>query len=443
MTTSEQINGYWFLPANPEAQCYGDLKFSPAVSPRLTLTATPGNDLSMFPYGSADYVIWGRDTKGESISLFGCNRLSIGPFGGGIQTCVFNAQYLIFGAHIESVDVKVFTSARFSFEGLEDWLGIFGHDIKIRSAHSYTINYEPPADICFDIDDNTNGRLTFWNNRPYINSREVVLQQDSLVKLEFKSPVTLESILDLVWRIQQFITLLMFEQTKVKWIFIEEGGQELRLFYRQHQPETKDERQLYLLPFRLVKDQFGDALQKWLAMSIELSPVINILHANIGDSKEFVHNNFLNIVQAVEAFHRRKVQETERLKAENEEQVSRILAGIENIEDRKWLEPRLAFSYEPNLRVRLKSLIAGQQSALFTDAPTKKATGHLISAIVEKRNYFTHYDPSLEKEEDETLKILGYTRFLKILLTFCLLEQVGFDSQFLRQHIFNRYKFKI
>jgi hypothetical protein len=444
MVANENINGYWFLPTNSEVHCYGELVFGPLASPRLTLTATTGNDLSMFPYDAADYVIWGYDIKGESISLFGCNRLNIGSFGRGIQTSMFNAQYVIIGEHITTSNAKEFDNVRFSFDGFEDWVNIFGYDINLRSAHSFTISYEQPTDIPFEINDNVCGCLTFWNNKPYSNTREIVLHQDSLVKLTFKSSISLEDILTYVWKMQQFITLLMFEQTKVKWIFIGNGGKELRLFYRQHNPDlSKDDRTLYLLPFRLVKDQFGYALMKWFGLAEELNPIISILHANIGNSKEFVHNNFLNIVQAVEAFHRRKIQSTEQLKFENKQLVSRILENITKSEDKKWLESKLAFSYEPNLRVRIKGLIAEHQTALFTNPPANKDISRLITNIVEKRNYFTHYDSSLTKDEDETVKIISYTRFLKTLLAFCLLGQVGFGSNFLKDNIYNRFRFKI
>jgi hypothetical protein len=443
MIANEQINGYWYLPTNSEVHFYGQLIFGPLASPRLTITATPTNDLSGFPFDSNDYVIWGYDTKTrEPITLFGCNRLDIG--GIGVQTSTFNAQRILFGYHIISHDAKEFDSVRFSFENFEDWMNIFGHEVKLRSANSYTISYESPPDVPFDIDDHTSGRLTFWNNMPQIKTKEIVLLQDSLVRLDFKNPISLDEILSYVWRIQQFITLLMFDQTEVKWIFIGKEKKELRVFYRQKHPEVgKHGRDLYLLPFRLVKPQLGDAIKKWFGIAKELSPIINILHANIGENEEFVHNNFLNIVQAVEAFHRRMIQSTERLKAENQQLVSRLLENINNIEDRKWLADKLAHSYEPNLRVRLKELIAQHHAVLFTSPPANKQISRLISNIVEKRNYFTHYDPSLDKDIDETVKILNQTHFLKTLLAFCLLDQVGFGSEYLTENIYNRFRSRL
>jgi len=444
MVANESINGYWYLPTNAEVHCYGQLTFGPLTSPRLTLTAIPDHDLSAFPFNSDDYVIWGYDTKGEFITLFGCNRLDISYAGQGVQTSLFNAQYILFGEHIASLDDKEFDKVRFSFEGLEDWMNIFGHNINFRSAQSFTISYESPTDIPFDIDNDTSGRLTFWNNRPQINKREIILLQESLVKLDFKKSLSLETILAYVWRIQQFITLLMFDQTKVKWIFVDKGDKELRLFYRQQNPEIlKDGRTLYLLRFHLIKQQLGPALMMWFSMADELSPIMNILHASIGESVEFAHNNFLNIIQAVEAFHRRKIQLTEQLKSENQLLVYRILGDIKDPEDKEWLKRRLAKSYEPNLRTRLKALIAQHQTALFADPPADKQISRLINNIVEKRNYFTHYDSSLEKDEDETTKLLSYIRFLKTLLAFCLLDQVGFNSDFLKANIYNRFRFKI
>jgi len=180
-----------------------------------------------------------------------------------------------------------------------------------------------------------------------------------------------------------------------------------------------------------------------MLLTEKLSPITGILHANIDSSGEFVHNNFLNIVQAVEAFHRRLLQDTEQLKNENQVLVARLLDQIAGKEDKEWLEARLAYSYEPNLRLRLKELIAKYQEVLFTDQPPKKSINRLISNVVEKRNYFTHYGSSPKKKENEISQIIGLTTFLKMLLAFCVLDEIGVPPDILKDNIYNRFRFRI
>lgn len=444
MINEENINGFWFLPEFPDKQFNGQLSFGPDASPRLLLSSAPNTDLSNFSFETGGYTIWGTDVKGQQISLFGCNRLNIGPFGGGIQTANFNAAEIVFGTHIPSRDTEFFDSLRFSFDGLEDWINIWGHSMDSRTADGYQLSYKKPDDIPFEINENASGCISFWNNFPQINLRETEIAQDTLFKLTYRNLVSTTTILENVWHLQQLTTLFMFEQTGVKWVYAKANGREYRIFYRQHQYDKEDKgRSLFLLQFRIIQPYFETAISNWFAARSRLGPVVGILHANIGNSREFVHNNFLNIVQAVEAFHRRILQDTEELKKDNIALVTRLLDLIENKEDRQWLEGRLAYSYEPNLRVRLKELIGRYKEVLFTEPPTNKKVSRLISNIVEKRNYFTHYESTIEKKDNETMQLLGFTTFLKTLLAFCLLDHIGVPPFVLKENIYNRYRFKI
>ena len=440
MISEENIQGYWHLPAHPGQQFTGTLNFGPNASPRLHITAAPGSDLSVFSYDTGDYAIWGVDLKGQPITLFGCNRLSIG----GSPDTTFNASEIIFGGHVPDAEQPFFDSVRFSFDGLEDWVNIWGHNLEIKAKDNYNLSYKKPADIPFTINDNLHGCITFWNNLPQYHLAETEVHQNTLFKFFFAQKVSTEKLLEQVWTLQQLITLFMFEQTKVKWIYGERDGREYRLFYRQKYTEKEyNGRTLFLLPYRVVAPLLEKTISRWMILTEKLSPITGILHANIDSSGEFVHNNFLNIVQAVEAFHRRLLQDTEQLKNENQVLVARLLDQIACKEDKEWLEARLAYSYEPNLRLRLKELIAKYQEVLFTDQPPKKSINRLISNVVEKRNYFTHYGSSPKKKENEISQIIGLTTFLKMLLAFCVLDEIGVPPDILKDNIYNRFRFRI
>jgi hypothetical protein len=446
MISEETINGYWFMPDNDQIRFYGKLTFGPQQSPRLVLIATHTHDLSGFPFEESDYTIWGYSTGGEAITLFQCNRLTIQSAGGSVQTADFNAHDIVFSGHISAPDDPVFDAVRFSFAGMENWMGVFGQEIEFddHDLNSYRLSIHRPKDIPFKVSDEVSGAWSFWTARPYVKSRDIQLQQDNLFKLEFRSSRSLVAIHEEIRSFQMLYTLFSFKQTWVRWAYLGYEGKELRLFYRQGTVKTDEpDGFVPLIRYPFIVNTFENAISKWTEIRPGLQQIMAILHANIGESDQYVHNNFLNIVQAVEAYHRRILQDTEALKAANDPRVARILAGVDDPEDRAWLEGRLSFSHEPNLATRLKELLNIHSATLFEDIPSKTRLNKLIRRIVDKRNYFTHYDVSLENQEEETVVLINLTRFLTLLLSYCLLYEIGYDYTFLKDKIYRRYRFNL
>jgi len=446
MITEETVSGYWYVPGKDHIHFNGQLTFGPEHSPRLLLTATKTHDLSSFPFDTVDYTIWGYSISGDPITLFGCNRLTVRSGGGGVQTADFNTGSIAFGAHISSADEASIDSVRFSFAGMEDWMGVFEQEIEFASddINAYQLSVQRPKDIPFKINEEITGAWTFWTSRPYIKSRDIRLQQDNLFRLEFRPAVSLSCVLKEVWSFQLLYTLFTFEKTWVKWIYLGHNDKELRLFYRQRGVLSEEPERIFpLIQFVHVASKFEAAISAWTRLRPGLKQVMGILNANIGISDQYVHNDFLNIVQAVEAYHRRVLQDTDALKDSNGPRVTRILAAVNDPEDKQWLQNRLAFSHEPNLAARLKELLGVHSPALFEEPPSKKQMNKLIRNVVDKRNYYTHYDVSLENNEDETVKLIGLTKFMTLLLAYCLLAEIGFDSEFLQGKVYRRYRFRL
>jgi hypothetical protein len=88
---------------------------------------------------------------------------------------------------------------------------------------------------------------------------------------------------------------------------------------------------------------------------------------------KYLDLNFLTLVQAVEAYHRRANDETDKPPGEHAARMKAILDATP-AEHRDWLEEKLRYSNELSLRRRLKLLFA-QFSYLLDDLiPDRKAT---------------------------------------------------------------------
>ena len=132
---------------------------------------------------------------------------------------------------------------------------------------------------------------------------------------------------------------------------------------------------------------------------------------------KYLDFNFLALVQAVEAYHRRASDETDQPPVEHEARIKAILDAAPPAH-RDWLDQKLTYSNELSLRRRLKLLFTQFSSLLEDLVPDRKAT---ISAIYDNRNYLTHYDPALKGRAATGARLLLMVEVLKFLLqaSFC------------------------
>jgi hypothetical protein len=176
---------------------------------------------------------------------------------------------------------------------------------------------------------------------------------------------------------------------------------------------------LFALPH--IKGLEQDCFRNWFAKADWLDPVCALYFGTLYNPSKYLDFNFLALVQAVEAYHRRATDETDQPQAEHEARIKAILDASPPAY-RDWLEQKLAYSNELSLRRRLKLLFA-QFSYLLDDLiPDRKAA---ISAIYDNRNYLTHYDAKLRGRAATGARLLFMVEVLKLLLQASFLRELG------------------
>ena len=104
-------------------------------------------------------------------------------------------------------------------------------------------------------------------------------------------------------------------------------------------------------------------------------------------------NRFLNIVQALESYHRIRFGEFVRPLEENEEKINEIIDAIPegqlNKKKRKRLKSAMRAQNRKNLSERLKELYEFGSNVL---NPMVDDRNVFVDRIVVNRNYFTHWD---------------------------------------------------
>jgi hypothetical protein len=146
--------------------------------------------------------------------------------------------------------------------------------------------------------------------------------------------------------------------------------------------------------------------------------------------------HFLNLIQAVESFHR-DMRKGEYLSQEAFEEIRVTVTNAipKEIADdfRQSLKSRIRYGYEYSLRTRLRHLFEE------LEAPTvllmTQNVNDLRNRLVDTRNYFTHYAAELKKVafDGDSLQYANYK--LRVLLVILLLKEVGLDEAVIRDAI--------
>lgn len=150
-------------------------------------------------------------------------------------------------------------------------------------------------------------------------------------------------------------------------------------------------------------------------------PICALYFGTLYNPSAYLDFNFLALLQAMEAYHRRASSETDAPAVDHELRIKDILEAAPAAH-RNWLEQKLRYSNEISLRRRLKLLFAQYAFLMDELLPDRKA---IIAAIYDNRNYLTHYDASLRSRTASGATLALLVEILKLLLQACLVSELG------------------
>jgi len=104
-----------------------------------------------------------------------------------------------------------------------------------------------------------------------------------------------------------------------------------------------------------------------------------------------------------------------------------------------WLRGRLAYSNEPSLRKRLKEILRRDPGVMepIVGGSKKEGVG-FVGKVVDTRNYLTHYDEGKKEAAAVGRELYELTERLKSVLEACLLREVGFEGERLKEVLSRR-----
>jgi hypothetical protein len=136
----------------------------------------------------------------------------------------------------------------------------------------------------------------------------------------------------------------------------------------------------------------------------------------------FIEQQLLSLVGAIEAYHRRTMDNFELPKEQHNKRLEEILRSVPE-EYKGWLNEKLAYSNEKSLQKRLKEVFKEFDPILKELIPNSDS---LVKKAVRTRNYLTHYNKKLKKKATTGKDLLELVENLKIIVEICLLKELGF-----------------
>lgn len=446
MITQIEFKGRWRVSSSND-WINGTLKFDPDNEIRLEVFGTFNKH---FFDNSIPKIIIGDTTSGE-VTLVDNHYVNCRTQNG-VLISIYQPTFIFEGIDFSSEEYLSFRKVIFRAFDLFEWLNTKG--LKENMKHygkKYSIEYVQPSEIKFSLNDSCDGYFSFDSPINYSNpGNKIEINEHCYITLNYLSKNFYKNILKDINFFIGFITLCTYGQSYPLKItfqdedYLENIGRSSHLkhincyylsttYNRNYKIRNVKE---HLVPFKEISESFPLFLRNWYIKYNEIEPVINLMLYSFRDKYKFDSEKFMHIIRSLETFHRRLHKNYRIPEAEYKKQLQKIINTVDlNEKDKVWLKERLNFGNEPSLNERLKELITMYMNSYLLEEISD--INSFCRSVVQSRNYYTHYDKSLEKKvlRGEELFLL-YKKLLALLIS-CVLVSIGINKEVFEKNLRN------
>jgi hypothetical protein len=453
MTNSISFKGVWFLPIDPNKKVAGILSFNQEDGAELELIGQLSSILDFNEIHSPE-IILGISTDGKLITLYKNYEYFKSKSIPGFGISKYNTQFILIGSHFENEKDLFFNSLIVDFSYLNEWVNQIGFE-NIESnfeKNTSDIRYKKPQNIEFKISEHLNGSFEFSFNAPMHNFiHSAVVNQITYLRLNSLSGMTFFEIMDAMWHFNNFLVLGVYEDVYPFSVLLTNSDNfeelngvkyftETKVYYKIKSARNNNIRKHqnnFLFTYTHLNQNFELIIQNWFKNKEKLNTISVSLIENLLNNK-FNENSFLDIIRALETYHRRFKKNELDSKENYSLKLQNILDSIPK-EYYEWLKGLLAFSNEPSLGERLKNIfeLLSESKVINTIINPHE----VILNTKNSRNYYTHFSVKLKNKALEGVELYRLTEKLQIVLFYLILNEIGFEiSQIDKMLEANRYK---
>lgn len=429
-------SGYFWLPNDTEKRIPGTLTIEEDGSIQLELIGhfqNLGEDID-------ESRINGEVEELGLVTLDQCFYTSKPIFLSEVQKAYLISNQAIIGAAYGSGEQLEFNGATFEIDNLDEWVGITGLVYSRQdTAHSHKIEFSLPDNIEYNLSNGMTLKIGFGYKIPSPSVSKVSIQQNTYFRLSSTDPRPLEEFRACAFKLNNLLSLAM-NQSMVMRSFIlyhddlnyDYGNKTivpiaLKLIYRAANYRKKSARLHWremLFNYRKIEENAEDYLKNWLNLYDMCEPALNLFFSTLNEPNTFSESKFLALAQSLETLHRRTSDKT-LMPADQYATFSDNLLEIAPETTHEWLRNKIKFGNEITFKQRLLDLIEPFQS-LVGGSKRKKSITH---KIVTSRNYYTHYNPDLEKDAQKGVDLLNLTYTMEALCKLIFLQKLGFSVE--------------
>lgn len=371
---SFELEGFWWLPEAPERRVAGVLKYSQGDGPVLTLTGTFDPTKEAFGSDMEDRpVIHGTTKDDKDVSLF--KNLHMSRKGGFLTEAVqevYRGHTLAMGWHFATEDEEIFSKSYVIFEDIEEWLGHRFFDfgpvedskdwrLKIDRSVSRPLGRIKGVDFAVGSGFYTDKSSTSFTVSAHCYVQIVPAEPKSL-RWHTSAASKIKALASLCAGRHLPARRIMLDGPEIRYSDDHSRNVEVSVYGSMLHQESKKVRRSDR-PMVQVSDfpePADDLLQRWFDGYEEFSSAQYLFLTALADNAMFINGRFSFAIQALEVFHRLSYPITIIDPTDHAALQNALMAAIPEgtpTAMRDKLKGLLAFSNEPSLRQRLKSLL--------------------------------------------------------------------------------------
>lgn len=437
-------SGYFWLPSNSEKRIPGTLVIKDGGNIELEVVglfddSIDGLNRAMNGAGTLERIVGHVEMHGL-VTLDDCFYKNRNISFGGISKSTIHANKVFLGVTYEENEIILFNHLQFSVEGIDEWVGRSGikveHQFENKTA---SITYNPPEEVTLNLNNGMKLQVTFtWTLPGFPSQKEAKITQKTYFKLSSDQACSLNDFISAAYKITTLLgfaidkTVCIEKVTATSEAIQQDIGNEktalvpISIYYpslpfAKNRPKIDWHRMLFR--FGQIQNDVERIVNNWFDAYDEIDPALNLYFSTKTGAHKYLDGKFLALAQGLETYHRR----TSKMKLMDEDAFEKLTSAlIEQCpeEDREWLSGRLRYGNEVSLSRRIKSIIEPFKELL----GTSKERNKLIRAIVDTRNYLTHYDQSLETVAVKGKELYMLCLKMEAIFQLHLLQILGFTQ---------------
>ncbi|MCD4646334.1 hypothetical protein AR454_28640 [Bacillus mycoides] len=448
-TNEFRLSGKWFFTRDMEID--GELYINLS---KQTINLFTYSEESLGLYKEFE-VITGQTIHGASMTLYKCQvvqeTIQIGAKKRYRSTII--AEYAFNGVAFEAKEDVMFHEVGFRLTNLDEWAFFKGFDLYSVENACFSLIYKTPEEIKYKIDDDTSIVIHCGLQSPLfvLVEKSVSVTQKVYISIKHKTPKTFEKSLEVIRTLMNFISLNIGRAVYMTEISgynpkhfqtISDEGEKIYHEIPIYTIELTNENYQPIDPWRVLlnlqelKENFGMYMNNWFEKSKLLSPIIDLYLNTLNYKQMSIERHFLNLVQALESYHRRTRRNYTIDPQSHQKKVQEILESAPE-EHKKWLSERLNFSHEPTLQNRLLDLVPDDED-MFIFFKGSTDVEDFIKKVKNTRNYHTHYDSKLERKALKGEELEFSCVILRSMVEYYLLKEIGVSKEIIHEKLMEK-----